>query len=243
MTTTAPTRPREIWTRLTVDPVADPLARWLAHLPGVTPNRVTLGAIALALGSAASFATGHLRIGGVLFILRFFVDCLDGKVAREQGTSSTRGAALDIAADVTGIAIVLTALSSHLVAHGNLDPRIAMALLASIIIYNWALAYRKDLAHRIGQGDGGADYSRISNLRGLQAWQMFCRRLNMSPLPWVLEMEILMLGLAPLLLPLPLVRHALAVGLAFYVVADLVNLRRIWRIAGQLDQTSPRGES
>ena len=46
------------------------------------------------------------RLGGVLFLLRFFVDCMDGKVARAQGTSSTRGAALDLAADVGGIALV-----------------------------------------------------------------------------------------------------------------------------------------
>lgn len=232
---TPPPRPREIWTRLTVDPLATPLAARLARSPAVTPNRVTGVAMALAVASAACFATGLLRLGGALFLLRFFVDCLDGKVARAQGSSSVRGAALDLVADVGGIALVVAALSWHLLQRGDIPAAVPLALLAAMVFYNWVLAYRKQLAARLDRGDGGADHTGVPDVPLLGAWVAFCRRMNMSPVPWALEAEIVMLGLAPLLLPSPWVGAGLAAGLAFYLLADAVNVRRVWRLAGELD--------
>lgn len=233
---TPPGRPREIWTRLTVDPLATPLAAWLARSRHVTPNRVTALAMALAVGSAACFATGQLRWGGLLFLMRFFVDCLDGKVARNQGSSSVRGAALDLVADVGGIALVVAALSWTLLRRGDVHELVPLGLLAAMVFYNWVLAYRKQLAAGLGAGDGGADHRAVPDLPVVGRWVAFCRRLNMSPVPWALEAEIAMLGLAPLLLPSPWVGVGLAVGLAFYLVADAVNVRRVWRLAGEADE-------
>lgn len=241
-TAATPPRPREIWTRLTVDPLADPLSRVLARLPGVTPNAVTGFAVLCALTCAAAFATGHLRVGGALFLLRFFSDCLDGKVARLQGVSSARGALLDLSADVGGIALVTASLSSRLVHDGRVDAAIPLALLASMVFYNWILDHRKSLAARAGLGDGGADHSHVPSTPVWGRWVAFCRRLNMSPVPWALEVEILVLGMGPLVAPREALPPLLGVGLAFYVVADVVNLRRTWRLAHLIDlaaSTSP----
>jgi phosphatidylglycerophosphate synthase len=227
---TAAPRPREIWTRLTVDPLADPLARLIARRRWVTPDRVTATAMTLAVGSAACFATGLLRVAGVLFLARFFADCLDGKVARLQGASSSRGAMLDLAADVGGIGLVVAALSWRLLHESAVAPVVPLALLALMVFYNWALAYRKQLAQELGLGDGGADHSREVAVPVLGAWVRLCRRLNMSPLPWALEAEIVMLGLAPIVLGMSGVAVVLAAGAVFYAVADLVNLRRLWRL-------------
>ncbi|MET0837170.1 MAG: CDP-alcohol phosphatidyltransferase family protein [Marmoricola sp.] len=229
-------RPREIWTRFMVDPLATPLAGWLAKSRLVTPNRVTAVAIACAVGCAACFAVGWFRVGGALFLLRFFVDCMDGKVARAQGTSSTRGAALDIAADVGGIALVTAALSWTLLRDNDVNELVPVALLGAMLFYNWGLAYRKNLAGAIGLGEGGADHTREVGIPVVRQWIAFCRRLNMSPVPWALEAEIMMLGLAPLLLPAEWIGVGLAIGLAFYVVADAVNMRRIWRLARITDE-------
>jgi hypothetical protein len=57
----------------------------------------------------------------------------------------------------------------------------------------------------------------------------------MSAVPWVLEAEIVSLALVPLLVP-DLVNAALVLVLVFYVVADVVNLRRTWTIATALDK-------
>ena len=233
--TVPPGRPREIWTRFTVDPLATPLATWLARSRHVTPNRVTGVAILLAVGSAASFVAGVFWLGGLLFLLRFFVDCLDGKVARAQGTSSTRGAVLDLAADVGGIALVVTALSWTLLRRNDVHELVPVALLGAMVFYNWALAYRKQLAAALGLGDGGADHTRQVTVPVVRQWVAFCRRLNMSPVPWALEAEIAMLGLAPIFLPSEWVGYGLVFGLCFYLVADAVNMVRLWRLARRTD--------
>lgn len=237
MTTTE--RPREIWTRLAVDPLADPLAHRISRLAWVTPNRVTGLAFVLSLVSATCFAAGWLRVGGAVFLVRFFLDCLDGKVARLQGSSSERGAALDIAADVVGISLAYAALAWSLEREGALPASVALGLLASVVVYNWALSHRKHLAERIGWGTGGSDHEWHTSLPGLSGWVRLCRRLNMSAVPWVLEAEIVSLGLTPLLVP-DLADDALALVLAFYVLAGAVNLRRIWSIAEALDQKETR---
>jgi phosphatidylglycerophosphate synthase len=219
-----------------VDPLATPLARWLARSRHVTPNRVTGVAILCAVGSATCFALGSFRLGGLLFLLRFFVDCLDGKVARAQGSGSTRGAVLDLAADVGGIALVVASLSWTLLRRGEVHELVPVALLGAMVFYNWALAQRKQLAAGLGLGDGGADHTRTVNVPVVRQWVAFCRRLNMSPVPWALEAEIGMLGLAPLLLTPRWTAVALGVGLAFYLVADVVNMIRLWRLARLTDE-------
>ena len=146
----------QMFTVLVVDPVAVPLARWLATRPGVTPNRVTVVAILLGLASATMFAIGELRWAGALFLVRFGVDCLDGKVARAQRRSSTRGAALDLVADVVGILFAAGALAATVVARGDLPGWVGLVLVGLIGLYAWALQYRKQLAGAHGLGDGGA---------------------------------------------------------------------------------------
>lgn len=233
-------RPRDIWTRLTVDPLAAPLARRLAPLAGVTPNRITSVSLMLGVAAAACFTVGQLRWGGALFILRFFADCLDGMVARLQGSSSARGALLDIVADVMGVTLSFAALTWHLVSEEHLPLAVAPAVLGALVVYNWALAHRKHLADVAGRGDGGARHDWHVTTPVLRSWVDLCRRLNMSIVPWSVEAEILALGLAPLLLPASHVATVVIVILAFYVVADGVNIARLWRIAGLLDQrTAP----
>jgi phosphatidylglycerophosphate synthase len=233
----APARRREIWTRLTVDPLADPLARVLSRRSWVTPDRVTAVALVLAVASAACFAGGRLRLGGALFLARFFADCVDGKVARAQGSSSARGALLDLAADVSGISLVSVGLGWILLHRGDVPAVVPLAFLASLVYYNWALAYRKQLARQLGRGDGGAEHGAATGRGLVGRWMALCERLHMAPLPWVLEAEITVLGLAPLVATSPAVGRVMLLGVGFYTVANLVNTRRLWLLAGSLDLT------
>lgn len=227
---------RDIWTRIAVDPIAEPLGRRLARHRVVTPNRVTGVAIGFAVLAAACFATGHLHLGAAFYLARFFSDCLDGQVARLQGTGSRRGAALDLAADIGGIAVVLAALTSFLSREGHAPYGVGVGLLAAIVFYNWALAYRKDLARQASLGDGGAQRRWDTELPVLRGWVRLTNRWGMSPLPWAVEMEIVMLALSPLFLPVELLVYPLGAGLVFYVMADAVNMRRIWRTAALLER-------
>ena len=232
---------RSIWTRLTVDPVVIPLAERSGGWRRVTPNRITAVAGLLAAGSAVCFALGQLRLGGLLFILRYMADCLDGQVARVQRRSSAVGAAFDISMDVVGIGAVFGALCWYLIGEGRLPLAEALVLLAALVVYNWALAYRKGLAKAADTGDdGGAGGMLPVDVPGLRAWSRFCRRIGMSPLPWAVEAEIFALGLGPLVLPHGWVPWGIHLAVAFYLLADLVNFRRIHRIAAGIDAARTR---
>lgn len=234
------TATRQMWARLAVDPLADPLARRLARHRRVTPNRITATALVFGLVAAACFATGHLRIGGALILLRYFTDCLDGKVARVQGTSSARGALFDLGSDIVCITLAATALCWRLVVDGHLGIGAALALLGSLVVYNWALEHRKHLAGAAGLGSGGAAHAWQPTFPVLREWVRLCRRINMAVVPWVLEVEMVTFGLAPLLLTPGYVALVVALAAGCYVLAAGVNLHRAWRVAGRAaDAVSP----
>ncbi len=234
MTTTGAPPPRMIWARVAVDPLAEPLSRWLAIRPSVTPNRVTALAACLSLGAAACFASGQVRWGGALFLFRYFFDCVDGMVARHQGSGSQAGAAFDLTSDVVGIHLVAAALGWHLVETGKMSPAVAVGLLAAIGVYNWSLSQRKMLATAAGRGDGGVDHQWHTDLPILRQWVAYAARIRMAAFPWVLEVEIVLLGLGPLLAP-GLLPWIVPAGTAAYVGFGIVNVARTQRLAQGLD--------
>ncbi len=229
-------RVTELWTFVAVDPLAAPLSPRLARMGVVSPNRLTAVAHTLGAGAAFCFATGRLRIGGALFVLRFFVDCLDGRVARLQGTSSARGASFDLGVDVIGVTASYAALGWWLVDAGHLDGAWAVALLGAVGLYNWELEHRKHLAAGAALGTGGATHQWQPRWSPMRRWVGFCERRGISAVPWAVECEIATLGLAPLLLPESALVWSIWIALAFYVVADLLNAYRIRRITTLLDR-------
>ena len=90
------------WTVLLVDPLAVRLVRIVAPHRRITPNLLTLVAGVLGLAAAACFA-GQTRwwliAGALLFHASFVVDCMDGKVARLNGTGTMFGQWLDFVLD------------------------------------------------------------------------------------------------------------------------------------------------
>jgi phosphatidylglycerophosphate synthase len=90
------------WTVWLVDPLASRLVWLVAPWRWVTPNRITVGAFVLGAGAAACFwqqSYWWLFAGAVLFHLSFVLDCMDGKIARLNGTGSVFGAWLDYVFD------------------------------------------------------------------------------------------------------------------------------------------------
>lgn len=86
------------WTVFLVDPVAAPAVRLLANRTRVTPNQLSVTAFVLGLGAAAIFLLTDwpwLAAGGVVFYFAFYIDCIDGKIARLKGTGSAFGQWLD----------------------------------------------------------------------------------------------------------------------------------------------------
>ncbi|GIF05966.1 CDP-alcohol phosphatidyltransferase family protein [Actinoplanes siamensis] len=87
------------WTVLLVDPLASRLVRLVAPYRWITPNALTLVATAVGAGAMVAFARGALVLGAVLFHLSFVVDCMDGKIARLNGTGTVFGQWLDFVLD------------------------------------------------------------------------------------------------------------------------------------------------
>lgn len=225
----------QMYTRWVIDPLAEPTARWLAKFSFINPNRVTAASGLVGLAAAACFIIGLLPAAGVLFLLRFFIDCLDGKIARAQHRTSNRGAALDLMMDIPGILLCFAALSWHLVARHEFSPIVAMALLVFVGLFNWALQFRKQLAERAGIGTGGTNRSWRSSRPVIGAYSRWCARKEMNPLPYAVEMETLALGLLPLLGWPAATAAGLHLAATFYLLASAVNVRRVWRIAALLD--------
>ncbi|GAA2475125.1 CDP-alcohol phosphatidyltransferase family protein [Winogradskya humida] len=101
------------WTVLLVDPVAARLVWLVAPYRWITPNVLTAGATLLGLGSAACFLLQDrwwVVAGALLFHVSFIVDCMDGKIARLNGTGSMFGTWLDFMFDRVRVFICACAL-------------------------------------------------------------------------------------------------------------------------------------
>lgn len=65
----------------------------------ITPNGITAISIFLSFVTGAIFATGHFSAAGWMLVISGTLDMLDGRLARETGTSSKAGAFFDSCGD------------------------------------------------------------------------------------------------------------------------------------------------
>ena len=101
------------WTVLLVDPLALRLTRLVAPVKALTPNRITLIAFTFGMLAAVCFAQadrGWLVAGAVLYYVGFLWDCVDGKIARLNGTGTIFGMWLDYILDQVRIIICVACL-------------------------------------------------------------------------------------------------------------------------------------
>jgi phosphatidylglycerophosphate synthase len=101
------------WTVWLVDPLASRLVWLVAPWRWVTPNRLTTAAFLIGIGAAACFSRGTygwLLAGALLFHLSFVLDCMDGKIARLNGSGSVFGSWLDYVFDRLRVAVCVVGL-------------------------------------------------------------------------------------------------------------------------------------
>lgn len=90
----------DAWTtKYFVDPLAIPVSKIIAKT-FVSPNMLTTLSIFIAFFSAYLFFNDDLILGAIIFYCSFFIDCLDGKVARLKNTSSDFGQKYDQFSDM-----------------------------------------------------------------------------------------------------------------------------------------------
>lgn len=204
------------WTVLVVDPVALRVLPFLNGLSFVTPLRLTLVGAALSAASIPAFATERFLVGALLFQAGFFFDCLDGKLARMRGETSTLGAFLDQALDVLIRAGAFVALAWHAFP----DSRIAPVLVATVVLVeSWLRIYP---AARPA-GDGASLPGALGRVRAAMA------RRRLVLLPSTVDFETLSLFVAPLTANLDVIRVALLVAMGGYAFYCLLHVRRLVR--------------
>ena len=178
------------WAVLVVDHLALPVLALLIRFPWVTPMRLTVLGAGFGVAAIASFGTGHLLLGAILFELRFFADCLDGKLARRQGLTSPRGAFLDLTMDMVLISGAIGALGWHLSrSPGQLPIELAAACTVGCLITFWLILY--DLDHpAFGSPLPAPKESALARWR---------RHHRLARLPSTIEVETGLLFIAPMI--------------------------------------------
>jgi phosphatidylglycerophosphate synthase len=187
----------------------------------VTPARLTAVAAGFGVGSTAAFGTGHLVLGAVLYELRFFVDCLDGKLARLRGTSSPRGAFFDFACDVVLIGSNMAALGWHLVERRGVPLVLPFAVVVLALVTLWLVLFDSTVPRA-----GGPARSRAAG-RGRVGSFLASHRLASAP--WTIEAETLLLFVAPLTGSVGIMHAALGLTAAYYAGSSVRLAALIYR--------------
>jgi phosphatidylglycerophosphate synthase len=179
------------WTVLLIDPLAVWLVRVLGRAPAVTATHLTVVAHLMGLATAAMFAAGWLVPAAVIFEIRFVLDCADGKLARARGTSSAAGAFLDYTGDYLVVGANVVALALHLSWEGHLPALAAVGLPAAFMAH--IAAGKSRLIEATADGA-----FRPHNERTPQRYRAWMAQRRLRPLPSRIEVEHVLLFVAPL---------------------------------------------
>ncbi len=138
--------------RLFFAPLIAPIAAFVGGL-GIHPNTITLLGFALTLGVAYVLSEGYLVLGGVLMLLTFSLDALDGAVARTMQNHSRFGAFLDSTLDRLSEGVIFLGLLRWLLVENRFTDVywLFLALLGSVMIsYTRARAEGLGLSCKVG---------------------------------------------------------------------------------------------
>ncbi|WP_330301138.1 DUF5941 domain-containing protein [Streptomyces sp. NBC_00503] len=224
------------FTTFFISPYSRYIARWCARR-GLTPNQITTASLITALIAAGCAATGERGgyvAAGVLLLVSFVLDCVDGQVARYALQYSTMGAWLDATFDRAKEYSFYAGLA--LGAARNGDDVWALALGAMILM---TCRHVVDFAFNEANHDATANTSPTAALSGRLdsvGWTVWVRRMIILPIGerWAM-IAVLTAVTSP-----RIVFYALLVGCAFgalYTTAGRV-LRSLTRKAKRTDRAA-----
>lgn len=98
--------------RATFKGVLDPVGR-LLNRTGITPITVTLLGVVGSAAAAYFVARGQISLGGIIMLIAWPIDALDGTMARLRGEASDWGAFVDSVSDRYSELMILGALLYH----------------------------------------------------------------------------------------------------------------------------------
>lgn len=127
--------PDLFWNAFVCRPIAAVVVDWLKD-SRVTPNQITLAAVAVALAAAAILVAvpGYwgLLVGVVVFQASYVLDCADGMLARWRGVASPSGHLLDFLMDELKAFVILVAVTLRLFLERE-DPRVLVVGLFGLL--------------------------------------------------------------------------------------------------------------
>ena len=126
--------------------VIGPIVRTLARA-GVTPNGLTVAALAGNAVAAALVASGALAAGGVVMLFASALDLLDGELARTTGRASKLGALLDSVFDRFSEAVLLFGLLVYELDRGH---REEATLVFVVVVGSLLVSYVRARAESLG---------------------------------------------------------------------------------------------
>jgi len=113
-------------------PIEDRVVYYIADIPWITPDRITIFANLVALSVATLFLAGYLGIAGVLAYAVGIIDGLDGKLARARGTLTKLGH-IEHTFDMLyeQVWYVCFAISLYLMGYGHLPLVLGLSMLVA----------------------------------------------------------------------------------------------------------------
>jgi CDP-diacylglycerol--glycerol-3-phosphate 3-phosphatidyltransferase len=129
-----------------VSPLVNQLIR-----SGVRPNTITTIGTGLVLISAVVYASGHIRIGGLLLLLSGVADTLDGQVARGGAMVTRFGAFYDSTLDRVGDGATFIGIGAFLLTAADVAYRTPAVILCMVAILGSVLvSYARARAEGLG---------------------------------------------------------------------------------------------
>lgn len=207
------------WTVLAIDPLATRLLPTLARRPGITPMRLTTTAALLGVTSAILFAKGYLVAAAICFELRFFIDCLDGKLARLRGIASPRGAYFDFGCDVVLIGSNFAALGWFLVEERDMSLSLPLSVVVLSLMLFWFQVYHQWYPPPLATEAPGAGMLIPVRVGLFTRWRSWLARRRLVYAPRTVEVETLVLFIAPLTGRISVLTAAFSIALIYYTIA------------------------
>ncbi len=128
------------------------IGHWIARRIAGTrlrPNHVTAVDLVVGLASGVAIAIDHPDLGALLFLVARLIDCVDGELARIQGTSSKFGEYFDLFAGTCTYLSFFAGLAvwSYLHENGEFVSVLLLIVLAAVMLNTVLLLVRQKLLH------------------------------------------------------------------------------------------------
>jgi CDP-diacylglycerol--glycerol-3-phosphate 3-phosphatidyltransferase len=118
---------------------------------GVRPNTITTIGTGFVLVSAVVYATGHVRLGGLLLLLSGVADTLDGQVARGGAMVTRFGAFYDSTLDRVGDGATFIGIGAFLLTAPDVAYRVPAVILCMVaILASVLVSYARARAEGLG---------------------------------------------------------------------------------------------